>query len=629
MSSLSSPSPQQQQEGAWRTLVRGISLSPTLRTGLPGTLALALVATAGRAVVPIAIQQTIDDGITAPGGVDLAAITTIVAWAAVAVFMTAAASGWMNWRLAFVVEGALSQLRSRAFRHIHDLSMLHQQTQQRGVLVGRVTTDIDEISRFMQWAGLNLITSLGQLTVATVVMLAYSWQLGLIVIVLFVPFAAFARMVQRRLTHAYATVRENLGRVLGIVSETVVGAAVVRAYGIEARTQARIDAAIDRHRRSALSVGRWVSGFSASGEVFGAIATAAVVLVGVYLGIAGEVSAGTVVAFLFLITLFVDPVLIMGEVINEGQTAVAGWRRVLDVLDVSPDVEDPADDGVDLPHGLLGAQFDRVHFSYPTSDGLDAATSARRWALDELTVEILPGEHVAVVGETGSGKTTFAKLLTRLMDPTAGQISIGEIDLRSLRFASLRRRVVMVPQEGVLLSGSIATNVALGLPDVADDADGVNDGHDQRSPGPAEVEYHDELARVFADLELSDWLNELPDGLRTDVGERGGNLSAGERQFVALARAHIAEPAFLVLDEATSAVDPATEIRVQRALRSLTAGRTTVTVAHRLSTAERADRVLVFDEGKLVGDGPHAQLVQECSVYANLHRGWSIATARQ
>lgn len=624
--------------GAWRTLVRGVSLSPTLRIGLPATVVLALVATAGRAVVPVAIQRTIDDGINAPTGVDLAATGSIVAWAALAVLMTAIASGWMNWRLAAIVERALSELRVTAFRHIHDLSMLHQQTQQRGVLVSRVTTDVDEISRFMQWAGLNLITSVGQLTVASIVMLSYSWQLALVVFVVFVPFARFARMVQRRLTRAYATVRELLGRLLGVVSETVAGAAVVRAYGIESHTQQRLDTAISRHRNAAVSVGRWVSGFSASGELFGALATAGVVVVGVHLGIAGDVSAGTVVALLFLITLFVDPVLIMGEVINEGQTAVAGWRRVLDILDVEPDVADPGDDGVDLPDAPLTVTFVDVQFAYPVAhtppptadgdghgDGEPAVhQSARSWALRDITTSIPAGQHVAVVGETGSGKTTYAKLLTRLMDPTGGHIDIAGVDLRTVRFASLRRQVVMIPQEGTLLAGTIASNIALGMPTEHPQVPAADGG---LTPAEDDAATMAAVTQACHELGLASWLDELDHGLATLVTERGTNLSAGERQLVALARAYVADPALLVLDEATSSVDPATEVRLQHALRGLTQGRTTVTIAHRLSTAERADRILVFDQGRIVGDGSHDQLLANNDTYGRLYASWTRATS--
>ncbi|MFA9430855.1 ABC transporter ATP-binding protein [Egicoccus sp. AB-alg2] len=595
----------QHVDGAWRTLVRGISLSPELRIGLPGTLLLALVATAGRAIVPIAVQRTIDDGLGGTGGgVDIAAVANAVVLAGVAVVVTALASGWMNWRLASVVETALSNLRVRAFRHIHDLSMLHQATQQRGTLTARVTTDIDEISRFMQWAGLNLITATGQLTVSLLVMLYYSWQLTVVVLVVFVPFLFAARWFQVRLTTAYLAVRERVGRMLGALAETVVGAPVVRAYGIERRTQRRLDERIEDHRRAALRAGKLSAVFSGSGEVFAGIATAAVVLAGVVLGVDDQVTPGTVLAFLFLIALFVEPVLMATEVINEGQTAVAGWRRVLDVLDLDPDVADPGEEGVELPKGPIGVTFEHVSFRYPRP-GETGRNATGPQVLHDVHLDIAPQTRVAVVGETGSGKTTFAKLLTRLMDPSEGRVLLAGTPLDRVRFDSLRRRVVMVPQDGMLFDGTIADNVRQGRPSIDDE----------------------DLELAMVELGLADWVAELPQHLRTPVGERGNALSAGERQLVALARAYVANPDLLVLDEATSAVDPATEVRLQRALVGLTSGRTTITIAHRLSTAEAADEVLVFDAGRVVERGPHRELVDAGGVYAGLHASWRAGTS--
>lgn len=602
MSPVSSTS--RSAEGPLRTVVRGVSLSPELRVGLPGTLLLALLATAGRAIVPIAIQQTIDNGLAA-GGVDLDLITRVVALAGVAVVFTAGTSGWMNYRLATVVETALANLRVRAFRHIHDLSMLHQAAQQRGSLVSRVTSDIDEISRFMQWGGLNLITASGQLVVATIVMFFYSWRLTLVVLVVFVPFILAARWFQIRLTLAYQVVRENIGRLLGVVAETVVGAPVVRAYGVEERTQVRLDDAIEAHRRSAVRAGGFSSLFSGSGEVFGALASASVLVVGVWLGVAGDVTPGTVVAFLFLITLFVDPVLIAAEVINEGQNAVAGWRRVLDILDLPPDVADPGEQGRDLPEGPIGVAFERVGFRYPHA-GETAGLATGPWVLEDVDLTIAPQTRVAIVGETGSGKTTFAKLLTRLMDPVEGRVLLAGIPIDQVRFSSLRRRVVMVPQDGALFDGSIADNVRLGRPGLSEE----------------------DLELAFLELGLADWVAELPDHLATRVGERGSGLSGGERQLVALARAYVVNPDLLVLDEATSAVDPATEMRLQRALAGLTRGRTTISIAHRMSTAESADEVLVFDQGRVVQRGHHDQLLAAGGVYGVLHASWVRGTSR-
>ncbi len=225
--------------------------------------------------------------------------------------------------------------------------------------------------------------------------------------------------------------------------------------------------------------------------------------------------------------------------------------------------------------------------------------------LHDVDLAIEAQTRVAIVGETGSGKTTFAKLLTRLMDPSEGRVLVSGVPLDEVAFDSLRRRIVMVPQDGMLFEGSIADNVRMGQPDADDEAIGL----------------------AFLELGLADWVEELPDHLATEVGERGTALSAGERQLVALARAYIANPDLLVLDEATSAVDPATEVRLQRALVGLTRGRTTVSIAHRLSTAEAADEVIVFDAGDVVERGSHDELVDAGGVYAGLHRSWSAGTA--
>ena len=593
------------EEGAWTTLLRALRLSPELRLGLAGTLVLALLATAGRAIVPIAIQQTIDRGLdTEAGGVDLPYVLWAVGLAAVAVAVTAMVAAWMNVRLATTVEHALSNLRIRAFGHIHDLSMLHQASEQRGAMVSRVTSDIDEVSRFMQFGGLNLVTAIGQLTVTAVVMLVLSWQLALVVFLLFLPFALAARWFQRRLTVATVRVRQRVGELLGRLAEVVVGAPVVRAYGIERRTQDTLDDAIERHRDAALDMGRYSVGFSATSELFNGAATAAVVVAGTVLAATGQVTVGRVASFLFLVTLFVEPVQMAAETINEGQNAIAGWRRVLDVLDVEPDVADPGPGGVDLPSGPLGIAFAGVRFRYPRP-GETAREASGPEVLHGIDVTIAPQTSVAVVGETGSGKTTFAKLLTRLMDPTEGEVRLGDVPVDRVRFASLRRRVVMVPQEGALFAGTVRDNLRHGREDASDE----------------------ELQLALLELGLADWLDELPQHLDTPVGERGSSLSAGERQLVALARAYLANPDLLVLDEATSAVDPATEVRLQRALAGLTVGRTTVTIAHRLSTAESADRVLVFDDGDLVEDGSHAELVAQEGVYRGLHASWQAGTA--
>jgi ATP-binding cassette subfamily B protein len=589
------------QAGATATIRRGLALSPELRVGLAVTALLALLATAGRVIVPVLIQQILDRGFDpVDGAVDLGLVMRLVLVGAGAVMLTALATGWMNLRLAVVTERALSTLRRRAFAHIHDLSILHQATEQRGVLVARVTTDIDQISRFMQFAGLQLVVNAGQATLALAVMLVLSWQLALVVVVMVPVIALVIRAFQSRLDAAYGVVRRRIGHLLGTLAETVVGAQVIRAYGVEARTRARLDDAVGAHRHAAVRAGWLSAGFSAAGELLSSLVVAGVLVVGAVLAVQGTTTVGVVVSFLFLAQLFVEPVQAFGEAVNEAQNAVAGWRRVIEVLDLHPDVADPGDAGTDLPPGPLGVAFEQVGFAYPARPGETAPAVLR-----DVDVVLAPRSRVAVVGATGSGKTTLAKLLTRLMDPSTGRICIGGVPLTDVRFESLRDRVVMVPQDGMLFTGTIARNVRMGDPTATDE----------------------DVRRAVVDLGLADWLDALPHGLATPVGERGGALSAGERQLVALARAHLADPDVLVLDEATSAVDPASEVRLQRALNGLAQGRTTVTIAHRLSTAEQADRILVVDRGRVVEDGPHDRLVQQGGIYAALHAAWTAGTA--
>ena len=588
-----------QGSGAWRTIRRGLSLSPELGAGLAATLLLALAATAGRVIIPVAIQQVIDRGL-APGRVDMRAVAVLLGMATAALLVTAAATGLMHIRLAKVSEAALSGLRIRAFRRIHDLSMLHQAAEQRGALVSRVTSDVDQISRFMQWAGLMMIVNTGQALAALAVMAAYSLPLFAVTAASLPVILLVVKWFQTRLESAYLTVRVKMGEMLGTLAEAVAGFPVIRAYRIEDRVRAKIDRAVSGHRAAAVRAGGLASSLSGAGEALTVGVVATVVAVGSALAADGGVTVGTVVAFLFLVQLFIQPVQVFGEAVNEAQTAVAGWRRVLDVLDLEPDVADPGPEGEDLPAGPLDIRFEGVSFVYPGSGEGEVP------ALRGVETEITARTNVAVVGETGSGKTTFAKLLTRLMDPTAGRVSLGGTDVSRVRFASLRERVVMVPQEGAMFRGSILDNVRMGKPDAS----------------PAEVE------RTFIRLDIAEWLEELGAGLDTQVGERGSALSVGERQLVTLVRAAIADPEILVLDEATSAVDPATEAHISRALRELAVGRTVVTVAHRISTAQAADRVLVFDNARLVQDGTHCQLAAEGGAYGRLYEAWRAGAAR-
>ena len=572
------------------TLRHGLRLSPEMSQGIVLTLVLATVATLGRIVVPFAVQQTIDRGLGAPGGPDPSAVSGLLAVAAVILVITGCCSYVVNLRLFRASEGGLATLRIGAFRHVHDLSVLTQNSERRGSMVSRVTSDVDTISTFVQSGGLLLVLSTLQLTVATALMLVYSPLLTAVVWACFLPVLAVARPLQRAVSAAYAAVRERVGDMLSSVSESVVGASTIRAYAVEGRTGRRIDATVQAHRDAAVGAQVRVALAFSTGVLVSGLVTVVVVVVGTWWGVRGHLTLGELLGFLFLVQLFTGPVQIGTEVLNELQNAVAGWRRVLAVVDTPADVADPGDSGSVLPRGPISVRFDHVSYAYPGGPTV----------LHDVDLEIAPRSRVAVVGETGSGKTTLAKLLTRLMDPSTGRVLIDGVDLRQVRFSSLRERVVLVPQDGFLFDDTVLGNVRFARP-AAD---------------------RDEVLLAFTELGLAEWLDGLPRGLDTHVGQRGESLSAGERQLVALARAYLADPDLLVLDEATSAVDPATEVRLQRALDGLSRGRTAISIAHRLSTAEAADEVIVVDAGQVVQRGPHRRLVAEGGVYGQLHASW-------
>ena len=600
-------------ETALQTVRRGLALAPEALRGVWITLLLAVIATAGKVVVPIAVQSILDEGIIAPEIPDVGYVAGAAGLAALVLLTTAVSNILMNRRLFRMAETALATLRKRAFRHIHDLSLLTQGTEQRGALVSRVTSDVDTISQFMSFGGIMLVVMSMQLVLATAVMVFYSWPLALVVWICYVPILLIMASLQRRIRARFQTVRAEVGRMLGTVSEALVGSATVRAYGIAGRTRSQQFDRIRSVRDAQFSVLKPQSASFFLSETADGLATAVVIVVGILLGTGalgldlpgGDLTAGGVIAFVFLVSLFSQPVRMGIEMLSEAQNAIAGWRRVLGVLDTPADVSDPAG-GLDphtgnrldpapgvtpLPEGLLDIEVTDLRYSYPTGPEV----------LHGLTVSLPARSRVAIVGETGSGKTTFAKLLTRMMDPASGQILIGGVPLHLIPYSSLRARVVMVPQEGFLFDTSVAGNLLYGKPDAT----------------------IDQMQRALDELGLGDWIADLPSGLDTPVGQRGESLSAGERQLVALARAYLVDPDVIVLDEATSAVDPAADVRLQQASDGLARGRTTITIAHRLSTAERADQIMVLDDGDLVEHGTHAELVDlEDGIYAGLHRSW-------
>jgi ATP-binding cassette, subfamily B, bacterial len=583
---------------ATETIGRGVQAAPALRTGLGLTFALAMIGAAGRVVVPILVQQAIDKGL-ADDAVDIGFIVVLAVIGATVVIAAAIAQRTAVLRLGRGAENALYSLRVRMFEHIHRLSVADHGEERKGALVARVTSDVETLAQFFSWGALAWLLDGTLMVIVASVMLAYDWVLAVTAFVVAAPLAYVLRRVQRRLIVAYDSARGANAEVLTQISEVVSGAETIRAYGAGETYAARTEAASHDRSNKFIRGGTIGAFLFPSGEVFGVLTVAAVVVVGLLRGPESGLTEGALVGFVFLTYRFLEPIAEFTEVIDQTQTAVAGLRRVLGVLEIPigpPEAEHP----LTLPTGQLDVGIEHVFFQYRSRSDDDEPP-----VLVDIDAHIPAGQHVALVGETGSGKTTLGRLVARFADPTAGTVRIGGVPLTAVGNDALRDRLIVVPQEPFLFDGTIASNLGFAKPGLS-----IAD-----------------LEAAIDALDLRDWLDAMPDGISTEVGQRGSQLSAGERQLVALVRASLVDPAVLVLDEATSSVDALTEVRIGRALAKLAAGRTTISIAHRLSTAARADRVLVLDHGRLVEDGPHSQLVEQGGVYAAMYEAWVNATS--
>ena len=572
---------------AWSVLFEGLRLSPELRKGLGFTIAISLGAVIGNLATPILIQQIFDHGFR--GGFRATFVFGLCAVAFGVVFLAFIAARAAARRLVRASEEALMGLRVQGFEHIHRLSIATQSRERRGVLVARVTADVDTLAEFTEEGAISWIWAIVQIVVVFVIMLLFSWQLTIPVVLLVLPLLLVMGKLQASMSAAYDAVRVRVGEMLSEVSESVMGADVVRAYGLEERVDMRVKRSIhERYRAHVLAHLRTATMWP-MGTVFWGLAYAVVIVVGAMFGPEWGLTFGTVSAFLFLADMFLHPFTDLPEIYAQTQTAIAGWRKILALLEMPVDVREPSP-GVALRGGVLEVSAEDVSYRY--GDG--------PLVLRDVSMEIRPGAHVAVVGETGSGKTTFCKLLARLADPVTGHLQVGGVDLRDVARASRQNAIRMVPQDGFLFDLTVRENVRAGR-------EGASDR---------------DVDAAFDELGLRDWAESLSHGLATRVGERGEALSVGERQLVSLVRAQIGNPGLLILDEATSAVDPATERRISEALRRVSAGRTTITIAHRLSTAEGADDIFVFEAGRVVERGRHAELVEAGGTYAGLYRSW-------
>lgn len=591
----------EQHRGALGVIGRGVEIAPSLRQGFLATFGLAAVGAGARVAIPVLLQQAVDNGIS-DGDVRVGYVVRLAVIGAMLVALTSACQRAAVVRLGLRSEAALFTLRVTLFSHIHRLSLADHNEEKRGALVTRVTSDIETLQQFFGWGALAFLLDGTLMVVVAAVMIAYDWVLSVVALVIALPLALVLKTVQKRLVAAWAETREVTADVLGAVGEMVNGAETLRAYGASALPATRIRDLMRVRTRKYVRASMLGAFLFPSGEVFSVLCVSGVVAAGVARGPGAGLTSGAMIGFIFLTYRFLEPVGEFTEVFDQTQSAVASLRRVLSVLDtpVGPP-EAPAPRSI--PSGPLSIDVRHVSFAYRSR----SAEMTEETVLHDINLHVPAGQVVALVGRTGSGKTTLGRLLARFADPVKGSVSVGGVDLRDVSNEDLRRRLVVVPQEPFLFDETILYNIRFSSTDTTDS----------------------QCEEAFAALGLADWVESLPDGLATRVGQRGSSLSAGERQLVALVRAFLADPAVLILDEATSSVDALTEVRLARALERLSQGRTTIAIAHRLSTAARADRVVVLEAGHVVEDGSHETLVASGGLYRSMYDAWVTATTME
>lgn len=494
--------------------------------------------------------------------------------------------------VAKVGEAFLRDLRSRVFRHLMSLGMDFFEREKTGKLVGRMTSDMDALQELVQM-GLVMFVQNGLLFVgAILVIFLMSWKLALCTLVVVPPVVIASRWFRRASNKAYLLVRDRIGQNLSTLQEGLAGVRVVQAFARERAFTRRFQETNEAQYDANIETVRISAKYFPIVEFAGVLGIALIVGIGGAFVSADIVTVGTVAAFVLYLNNLFEPIQQLSQLYNTLQQAGAALQKLFELLDERPSIaERPG--AVDLPEEG-GLELDHVSFGYGAED-----------VLHDVSLRVPLGERLALVGPTGAGKSTLAKLIARFYDPREGNVEYADVDLRDATLRSLRERIVVVPQEGFLFAGSVRDNIIVGKPDATDD----------------------DIRDAIAALGLADRFDAFPDGLNTEVRERGSRLSAGEKQLVSLVRAALADPALLVLDEATSSLDPGTERTVERALGRLTEGRTVVVVAHRLSTAARADRIAVVDDGHVPELGTHDELIAHEGRYASLYAAWDSRAA--
>jgi ABC-type multidrug transport system fused ATPase/permease subunit len=583
-----------QGAGRWRKLSGLVQLLRPYRSRVIAMfVALALATAASLAPAPLA-KLAIDQGISQR---DIATLDLVVAAFLVSALVLWGASALQTYLVGWVGQRALQDLRVRVFGHLQTLSIGFHSRRRAGVLVSRITNDVQALDQLVSDGVVTLFQSSLTLIGTVAILVWLDVRLALVTFLVLPVLLAASLAYRIASTEAYRITREKIAWITSYLQETLSGVRLVRAFGQEPRHRRRFAELNEENRSANMRTVNLNAAYFPSVEFMSALATVGILLYGGYQAIAGDVTIGVLVAFVAALNNFFDPIQQLSQLYTTYQAGMAALDKIFELLDESPDLVDRR--GA-LRLGRLDGRLDFEGVSFRYGEGEDAV-----WALRDVDLDVPAGQTVALVGATGAGKSTLAKLVARFYDPTEGRVLVDGHDLRDVRAASLRSQLGVVPQEGFLFSGTVRENIAFGRPDATDE----------------------EIAAAARAVGADEFVARLEGGYDAEVGERGSQLSAGQRQLVAFARALIADPRILILDEATSNVDIHTEARIEAALRRLLAGRTAIVIAHRLSTIRRAGRIVVLDQGRVIEQGTHDELLEAGGAYSRLYRDWAEQAA--